>query len=101
MSLGVYISIPFCRMKCSYCNFASGVYATTPINTYIERLCRDITQAEEIASRAGGVLERRVDSVYLGGGTPTILDARHLEKIFALLHDQFDVQDKAEITIEC
>jgi oxygen-independent coproporphyrinogen-3 oxidase len=101
MSLGVYISVPFCRMKCTYCNFASGVYARASIDRYVERLCRDIADVEKTAGDAGGVLERRADSVYLGGGTPTILEPSHLERIFAALGQQFEIADNAEITIEC
>jgi len=101
MSLGVYISVPFCRMKCSYCNFASGVFARSSVDRYVERLCDDVAGIEKMLSDAGGVLERNVDSIYLGGGTPTILDPAHLEKIFAALREQFEVQARAEVTIEC
>ena len=101
MALGVYISVPFCRMKCSYCNFASGVFARASIERYVERLCADIRGVENTAADAGGALERRVVSVYLGGGTPTILEPSHLEKIFAALREQFEVENRAEITVEC
>ncbi|MBV9086088.1 MAG: radical SAM family heme chaperone HemW, partial [Acidobacteriaceae bacterium] len=101
MSLGIYISVPFCRMKCSYCNFASGVFARSSVAQYVERLCTDIGSAEKTVTHAGGVLERTVDSVYLGGGTPTILDPSHLEKIFGVLREQFEVEPAAEVTMEC
>jgi len=101
MSLGIYISVPFCRMKCSYCNFASGVFARSSIDKYVERLCADFAGIEKTLLDAGGLQERKVDSVYLGGGTPTILEPAHLEKIFAAMRAQFEVQPGAEITIEC
>ncbi|MGZ5148296.1 MAG: coproporphyrinogen-III oxidase family protein, partial [Burkholderiales bacterium] len=101
MALGVYISVPFCRMKCSYCNFASGVFARSSIERYVERLCADIREVEKTAADAGGALERKVDSVYLGGGTPTTLEPSHLQKIFAALREQFEVERGAEVTVEC
>ena len=101
MSVGIYISIPFCRSKCSYCNFASGVFAREMVAGYVERICADIRSAPQTASGMGGLLERTVDSVYLGGGTPTTLSAEHLGRIFAALRQEFEIDRRAEITVEC
>ena len=68
MPVGIYISVPFCRSKCSYCNFASGVFAREMVAGYAERVCADIRRVQQTASVMGGVLERKADSVYLGGG---------------------------------
>ncbi len=73
MPLGVYISIPFCRSKCSYCNFASGVFSGAMFGSYVDRVCDDISRAGEIALKMQGHLEREVETIYLGGGTPTVL----------------------------
>lgn len=101
LPLGIYISVPFCRTKCSYCNFASGVFARGMVAGYVDRVCSDISRAQQIASQTGATLERAVDSVYLGGGTPTTLESQQLERIFATLRQEFDLQPSAEITVEC
>src|SRR5258708_6951086 len=101
MPLGVYISVPFCRTKCSYCNFASDVFSRVVFERYVDRVCADIANAPLIAEQMGGRLEREVDSIYMGGGTPTVLEAGQLERIFAAVRAQFEVRPDAEITVEC
>src|SRR5258708_40129656 len=98
--LGVYISVPFCRTKCSYCNFASDVFSRVVFECYVDRVCADIANAPLIAEQMGGRLEREVDSIYMGGGTPTVLEAGQLERIFAAVRSQFEVQPDAEGTVE-
>jgi oxygen-independent coproporphyrinogen-3 oxidase len=98
---GVYISVPFCRTKCSYCNFASDVFSRVVFERYVERVCDDIANAPGIAGDMGGKFDHAVDSIYLGGGTPTVLEAGQLEKIFAAVRAQFGVQPDAEVTVEC
>jgi oxygen-independent coproporphyrinogen-3 oxidase len=99
--LGVYISVPFCRTKCSYCNFASDVFSRVVFERYVDRVCADIVNAPQVAAGMGGQMERAVDSIYLGGGTPTVLDTGQLERIFAAVRRQFEVSSAAEITVEC
>ena len=101
MPLGIYISIPFCRTKCSYCNFTSDVFSRVVFERYIDRVCGDIENGARVAAEMGGQMESTVDSIYLGGGTPTVLDAAQLERIFATVRSQFDVTPEAEITVEC
>jgi oxygen-independent coproporphyrinogen-3 oxidase len=101
MSLGIYISIPFCRTKCSYCNFASDVFSRAVFERYVDRVCADIENAPQVAAEMGGQFERAVDSIYLGGGTPTVLENAQLERIFATVRSQFDVEASAEVTVEC
>ncbi len=101
MPLGVYISVPFCRTKCSYCNFASGVFSPALFTRYVDRVCVDIGLAVHTADRVGAGFDRAVDSVYLGGGTPTVLDSSELQRIFHALRENFEVQRDAEITVEC
>jgi oxygen-independent coproporphyrinogen-3 oxidase len=99
--LGLYISVPFCRSKCSYCNFASDVFSRAVFQRYVDRVCADIERANQTAEQMGGCLDHAVDSVYLGGGTPTVLDITQLERMFVTISQNFDVQPDAEITVEC
>jgi oxygen-independent coproporphyrinogen-3 oxidase len=99
--LGVYISVPFCRTKCSYCNFASDVFSRAVFERYVDRVGADMESAQQTATKMGGQFERAVDSVYLGGGTPTVLEIAQLERVFAALRRQFDVRPAAEVTVEC
>ena len=101
MPLGVYVSIPFCRSKCSFCNFASGVFSREKMNGYVARVQQEITGAESLAVSFGATFDRQVDSIYLGGGTPTTLAPDQLSGIFKAIHNEFDVQPGAEITVEC
>jgi len=99
--LGIYISVPFCRTKCSYCNFASDVFSNKVFERYVDRVCSDIAGAEQTARDMGGRLEREVDSIYLGGGTPTVLEAGQLQRMFNSVPNEFSVSADAEITVEC
>ena len=101
MALGIYISVPFCKTKCSYCNFASDVFSRAMFERYVERVCAEITDAPRVAAEMSGQIEREIDSIYLGGGTPTVLEASQLERIFASVRGQFDVSRDAEVTVEC
>jgi oxygen-independent coproporphyrinogen III oxidase len=101
MALGIYLAVPFCRSKCTYCNFASDVFSRARFAQYVDRVCADLERAPETAREMGGALEREVDSVYLGGGTPTLLDPAQIKRMFATLRGQFEVRRDAEITVEC
>jgi oxygen-independent coproporphyrinogen III oxidase len=100
-SLGLYVSIPFCRSKCTYCNFASGVYPASDHARYVHRLIEDMDAAREWTEQMGVELPRAVDTVYFGGGTPSLLEPQLVEKLFAAMRDRFDFEPDAEITIEC
>ncbi len=91
MPLGLYISVPFCRTKCSYCNFASDVFSRAVFQRYVDRLASDISHASETAEQMGGRFERSVDSIFVGGGTPTILDISQLERLFVTISQNFPV----------
>src|SRR6202167_700970 len=101
MPLGLYISVPFCRIKCSYCNFASDVFSKSAYENYVARLLEDIADSRQFASKLGCELDECVDSVYLGGGTPTILEPSQLLRIFAAAQTHFTITPDAEITVEC
>jgi oxygen-independent coproporphyrinogen-3 oxidase len=98
--LGVYVSVPFCRAKCSFCNFASGVGTGAGLERYVERLCAEIDAAAEAAQRFGAELPRVVDTVYFGGGTPSLLAPVQLRRIVAALRRSFEVTPDAEMTLE-
>ncbi len=100
-ALGIYISIPFCRSKCTYCNFASGVYPPSDHERYVDRLIHDLVAAERWALEMGVELPRIVDTVYLGGGTPSLLAAELLARMFDAMRSAFDFNCGAEITVEC
>jgi oxygen-independent coproporphyrinogen-3 oxidase len=97
----LYISVPFCRTKCSYCNFASDVFSKAVSQRYVDRVCGDIQGAADTAEALGANFERAADTVYLGGGTPTLLDISQLERVFVTLSQNFDLAPTAEITVEC
>ena len=101
MALGLYISVPFCRTKCSYCNFASDVFSKAVFQRYVGRVCADIEGAASTADLMGGRFEREVGSIYLGGGTPTVLSGAELERLFGAIRQNFELLQNAEITVEC
>lgn len=98
---GIYVSVPFCRSKCTYCNFASGVYPAGEHDRYVQRLIEDLSAAGSWAAHMSVDLPRRVDTVYLGGGTPSLLEPELLTKLFAGMRAEFDIEADAEITVEC
>src|SRR5215831_7924059 len=101
MRAGIYISVPFCRSKCTYCNFASGVFSAAQMGRYVERIGEDVRTFRRYAAELGAQVPEVVDSIYLGGGTPSLLPAEELKKLFFAVRQQFKVLSKAEITVEC
>ena len=94
MKIGLYIHIPFCQQKCLYCDFPSHANLTHLYQPYVAALCREI-------SGMGGVLSGCiVDSVYIGGGTPTVLSADGLGQVLKEIHSAFSIDKRAEISIE-
>jgi oxygen-independent coproporphyrinogen-3 oxidase len=98
--VGLYLSIPFCRSKCTFCNFASGVYPASDIPRYVARLAADLRHARARAQALALVVPQQVDSVYFGGGTPSILTPGQLLACFRAIRDCFTILPDAEITIE-
>ncbi|MGD0402281.1 MAG: radical SAM family heme chaperone HemW [Candidatus Acidiferrales bacterium] len=87
MKFGVYIQVPFCQTKCTYCNFHTGVVSPERYEPYAAAVCREV--AETAASMAPETREVSVDTVYFGGGTPSLLEPVALEKILGSLSDNF------------
>jgi oxygen-independent coproporphyrinogen III oxidase len=100
-TLGIYISVPFCRSKCTYCNFASGVFPSKFHEPYIQRILADMRRSRAFVSEIKGNLPQTVDSIYLGGGTPSVLAADSLGRLFAAIRAEFQVAESAEVTLEC
>lgn len=89
---GLYIHIPFCSSRCSYCDFATGLYQPELVERYVRALVQEIGSSLQ----AG----QRVDTIYFGGGTPSLLAPAQLDRILSALFERFDVGDAAEITLE-
>src|SRR5260221_9149569 len=88
---GVYLHIPFCRSRCSYCDFATGMYESSIAERYVRALCSEIKAWRE--------LERPsvADTIYFGGGTPSLLAASQIESIAESVYGRFEVTDGAEV----
>src|ERR1700685_568189 len=97
MRLRVHISAPFGRTKCSYCNYASDVFSRKVFESYVDRVCADIAAVPETASAMGVQFEPEVDSMYLGGGTPPLLESAQLQRVLAAVRDQFALLPNAEV----
>ena len=100
-TLGLYVSIPFCRSKCTYCNFASGVYPASEHARYVDRVIADLDTAPAWAAGMGVTLPTMVDSVYLGGGTPSVLSGPDMARLFAAIRSRLRLTEDCEITVEC
>src|SRR5215469_4968061 len=97
MAIGIYISVPFCRSKCSFCNFASGVFSREKMQRYVDRVQHDIDNAASLAGEFGVALDRRADSIYLGGGTPSTLSSDQLRQFFKVVRNNFELQSDSEV----
>ena len=93
-SLGLYLHIPFCQAKCAYCDFNSYAGMESLHARYVQAVC------EEVSNRARALASSTVDSIYMGGGTPTILPPSLLQEILRACTRCFSVQSNAEISIE-
>lgn len=98
--LGLYLSVPFCRAKCSFCNFASGVGTAEAIERYVAALREEICGVKSWAARTGAVVPEQVDTVYFGGGTPSLLEPAQLRAVMDALRGEFVIGNGAEITME-
>jgi oxygen-independent coproporphyrinogen III oxidase len=94
MSAGIYIHIPFCRSRCSYCDFATGMYETGAAARYVNALLSELQEWREVDPAD------EVDSIFLGGGTPSLLTPDQVQQILSAVHARFNVSADAEVTIE-
>lgn len=96
MSLGLYLHLPFCATHCTYCPFAISTDLSQQ-NAYTEALIREIGAVGGRTRESGG---RSIDTVYLGGGTPSRTALENLSRIFSAVHANFTIEPGAEITLE-
>lgn len=87
---GLYFHIPFCKNKCPYCDFYSVKFDESSARQYVQEICNEIKQYQGV-----------FDTVYFGGGTPSILPPELIGKILDCAREQFDISDDAEVTVEC
>ena len=102
-SLAIYVQVPFCASKCSFCNFSSRVESRTIFDRYCDALEQEIDRLPAsfgVHGLAEEVLLLPVDTVYFGGGTPPLLGAERLRRIVGSLHGRFRAQNGGEFTIE-
>jgi oxygen-independent coproporphyrinogen-3 oxidase len=95
--LGLYLHVPFCSAICNYCNFNRGLFDAALKERYVEALIREIAWAGK-AGGAGGA--GRADTIYFGGGTPSLLEPHEIGRIIAACTAAFDVAADVEVTME-
>src|SRR6266481_5750535 len=105
-NLGVYIQVPFCQTKCTYCNFHTGVVSTGRFVPYADAVCREIAKHRQLLASAGVTiapsvesLAQSIDTVYIGGGTPSLLEPELLTTMLQALHANFQCAF-TEVTLE-
>ena len=104
MNLGIYIQVPFCQTKCTYCNFHTGVVASSRFAPYIACVNKEIEQHQRLHQAAGislpaDLLNACVDTIYIGGGTPSLLNPADLHAVLEAIRNTFP-GTLAEVTLE-
>lgn len=96
--ISIYIGIPFCPSRCSYCSFVSHSIekAGKLMEAYLDTLCGEIAHTGEILKQAG----LRIVTIYIGGGTPTTLSAEQMDRLLRTVHQAFDLHAMEEFTVE-
>jgi oxygen-independent coproporphyrinogen III oxidase len=102
--LGIYVQVPFCQTKCTYCNFHTGVVSAGRFAPYVEAVCREIRERQSLYRAAGVVLpevfdKTLVDTIYFGGGTPSLLEAELLGQMIEAVRETF-ANELDEVTLE-
>jgi oxygen-independent coproporphyrinogen-3 oxidase len=101
MRLGVYVQVPFCQTKCTYCNFHTGVFSKALYAPYVNAVCSEIAEFPRLLRENGiaNVPDAVVDTVYFGGGTPSLLEPANLAQITGAIRASFSSQFE-EVTLE-
>ncbi len=94
MPAGIYIHIPFCRSRCSYCDFATGMYEGELAERYVHALTSEIAKWSEVETPSAA------DTIYFGGGTPSLLTPAQIARVLKAVHDRFEIVEGAEVTME-
>lgn len=97
-SFSLYIAIPFCPSRCNYCSFVQSSVERSKhlIDPYVDLLCEELKYTAEIA----GNLDLKLETIYMGGGTPTTLNASQLDRVLSTVNSSFDVSGCREFTVE-
>jgi oxygen-independent coproporphyrinogen-3 oxidase len=103
-SLGIYVQVPFCQTKCTYCNFHTGVVSSARFAPYVDAVCREINTFPELYSAAAinlspSITDAHPDTVYIGGGTPSLLNPALLQRILDTIRSVFQ-SHLCEVTLE-
>jgi oxygen-independent coproporphyrinogen-3 oxidase len=101
MKAGIYVQVPFCQSKCTYCNFHTGVFSRDLYAPYVDAVAREITEYPRLL-RENAIMEipeAIVDTVYVGGGTPSLLDPKDLRSILDAIRARFQCHFE-EVTLE-
>src|SRR5690242_7592410 len=88
--LGLYLHIPFCHARCGYCDFVTFTGKEDRIDEYVRDLCHEMQM----------YMGQSISTIFFGGGTPSVLEPDHLRRIFQSIHEHFQVNPEAEITLE-
>ena len=104
MRVGVYVQVPFCQTKCTYCNFHTGVVSSARFAPYVEAVSAEIRGCRRLYASNGIALpeafgEAAVDTVYIGGGTPSLLEAKGLQRLLDAIRESF-LAELVEVTLE-
>ena len=99
-SVGLYIHVPFCAAKCPYCDFYS-VVGGDRMDAYCAAVTDELTTLRRAGAYAEGLRDRKIATVYFGGGTPSLLGADRLSALLGTVKETFSVAPGAEITVEC
>ena len=101
MGVGLYLHVPFCRRKCPYCNFYSVSAQPELLTAYTAAVCRNLRHyGKELEYTARKMEGRPLDTVYFGGGTPSLLSPAQITQILETAAEQFALSADAEITLE-
>ena len=115
---GLYLHIPFCKSRCIYCGFYSTTLSEKWQDRYVEALCREMEMRGETSGERGETSDERgersdesgerrdergerIETIYLGGGTPSLLTKANLQRLFAAIGQHYDISALQEVTIEC
>lgn len=96
MEIGLYIHIPFCLKKCNYCDFASFANKEEEIEDYLKLLKREMLLYSHVLTRE----EKEISTLFIGGGTPTLLKASQIEELMKMVNFYFDLSSCKEISLE-
>jgi len=94
VAAGIYLHIPFCKSRCSYCDFATDVWRSSDaVHRYVDSLCSEIRNSQF-------EIRNFVDTIYFGGGTPSLVEPKQVNQILETVRSKFNIAENAEITLE-